>query len=67
MCNEKLEDIITTGKISGGRDRGRQKEMKLDDLRLWHGGISCMELIQNTRDQEPWTPAPSGKAHDDDD
>ena len=50
----QLEHLITTGKIKGRRDRGRQREKLLDGLVLWHGRSSPTELIDNTRDRESW-------------
>jgi hypothetical protein len=32
----KLENIVTTGKIRGRKDRGRQWENMLDSLTKWH-------------------------------
>ena len=49
-----LEHLITTGKIKGRRDRGRQREKLLDGLVLWHDRSSPTELIDNTRDRESW-------------
>jgi ribosomal 50S subunit-associated protein YjgA (DUF615 family) len=34
---EKIEQIVITGKISGWRDRGRQREKILDGLANWLG------------------------------
>ena len=48
------ENIVTTGKITGRRGRGRPREMIPEGLRQWHGGISSVELIQNTREQDMW-------------
>ena len=54
MRRGALENIVTTGKIEGKRGRGRPREMMLDGLRRWHGGISSAELIQNTKDRDLW-------------
>ena len=54
MRRGALENIVTTGKINGRRGRGRPREMMLDGLRQWHGGISSVELIQNTSDRDLW-------------
>lgn len=58
---------MTTGKISGGRGRGIQRQMLMDGLRWWHSGISLRELIQNKTYGEPWTPLSFGRAHDSND
>ena len=54
MRREALENIVTTGKTKGKRDRGRPREIMLDGLRQWHGGISSAELIPNTKDRDLW-------------
>ncbi|MFS3659968.1 hypothetical protein ACK6SD_23720, partial [Escherichia coli] len=35
MRREGLEHLVTTGKIQGRRDRGRQREKMLDGLTSW--------------------------------
>ena len=54
MRREKMEYIVTTGKIPGRRDRGRQREKILDSLTAWHGVTSVNELIAKTRERELW-------------
>jgi hypothetical protein len=54
MRRDALENIVTTGKIDGRRGRGRPREMMIDGLRRWHGGIGTTELFQNTRDRDLW-------------
>ena len=49
MRRGKLEHIVTTGKISGKRDRGRQREKILDSLTTYHGKTSTSELINITK------------------
>ena len=49
-----LEHIITTGKINGTRDRGRQREKLLDGLARWNGKNSATELIQYSKDRVLW-------------
>ena len=49
-----LENIVTTGKIEGRRDRGRQTEKMLDGLSSWHSRASTFELIANTKDRDLW-------------
>jgi hypothetical protein len=54
LRKRKLEDIMTTGKICGKRDRGRQPEKILDSLAKWMGRKTATELITSTRDQKMW-------------
>ena len=54
LRKEKLENIVTTGKINGRKDRGRQREKMLDSLTKWHGRKSTPELIACTRDRKSW-------------
>jgi ribosomal 50S subunit-associated protein YjgA (DUF615 family) len=50
LRNGKLENIVTTRKINGRKDRGRQEEKMLDSLTKWHDRKSTTELIACTRD-----------------
>lgn len=43
MKRKAFETIVMTGKISSIRVTLR--EIKLDDLKLWHGGILLVELM----------------------
>jgi ribosomal 50S subunit-associated protein YjgA (DUF615 family) len=45
-----LEHIVTTGKIMGKRDRGRQCEKILDSLAEWYGKKQTTDLISCTKD-----------------
>ena len=54
MRRGRLEHMVTTGKIEGKRDRGRQREKMLDGLTRWHGARSPAELIDKTKDRELW-------------
>jgi hypothetical protein len=48
-CNMRrggLENIVTTGKIEGRRDRGRQCEKMLDSLIAWHGLRSTEDMFR---------------------
>ena len=45
MRRGRLEHMVTTGKIEGKRDRGRQREKMLDGPTRWHGAQSPVELI----------------------
>jgi hypothetical protein len=49
-----MGDIVTTGKICGKRDRGRQREKILDRLTKWMGKKTATELITSTRDRKMW-------------
>lgn len=46
-----LENTEAAEKVSGRKGRGRQREIMLEGLGHWHGGISSMELIHYTKDQ----------------
>ena len=54
LRKQGLEHTVTTGKINGKRDRGRQREKMLDGLAAWHGKSSVPELIGCTRDRVLW-------------
>lgn len=46
MRREVFErENMTTRKINGTRGRGRPREMMLNGLRQWYGGISLTEFI----------------------
>jgi hypothetical protein len=42
---------VITGKISGRRDRGRQREKILDDLANWLGERASTEMIDKARNR----------------
>lgn len=44
-----LENIVMDGKISCRRGKGRWSQLVLDGPRQWHGGISLIRLIQDTK------------------
>lgn len=55
MRREGLEKIVTTGKIEGKRDRGRQRQKYLDGLNNLNGGnFKIIELIRATEDRNKW-------------
>ena len=54
MRREGLEHLVTTGKIQGRRDRGREREKMLDGLTSWFDKISTSELITCTKQRELW-------------
>src|ERR1700729_34138 len=49
-----MEHILTTGKIEGKRDRGRQREKMLDGLTRWQKNQSNVHTLQNARNRELW-------------
>jgi uncharacterized iron-regulated protein len=51
---DPIEHTVVTGKISGRRDRGRQREKILDGLTNWLGMKSITEMINKTRDRNGW-------------
>lgn len=50
---EKLEHV-TTGKICGRWNRGKQREKFLGSLLAWHGGVSAHELARAVGDCRMW-------------
>ena len=51
---EQIEHIVITGKISGRRDRGRQREKIFDGLANWLGKRSITEMVNKARDRNGW-------------
>jgi hypothetical protein len=51
---EKIEQLVITGKISGRRDRGRQREKIFDGLSNWLGERSITEMINKAGDRNGW-------------
>ena len=49
-----IEELITTGRIEGTRDRGRQRIKQLDNIRGWLKLDRSCEVIQSCRDREKW-------------
>ncbi|GFR63294.1 UDP-glucuronosyltransferase 2A1-like [Elysia marginata] len=45
MRREKLEHLITTGKLDGKRGRGKQREKMMDGLKRWLGSGSSTETM----------------------
>ena len=54
LRGEGLENLVTTGKFKGKRDRGRQREKILDSVKRWVGGKSTTDIISGVRDRERW-------------
>ena len=49
-----LENIVTTGKIEGKRDRGRQREKMLDGLKAWHDAESSETIFKCITNRGLW-------------
>jgi hypothetical protein len=47
-----VKSIVTTGKIEGRRERGRQGEKMLDSLIAWHGLKSTEDMFRCMADRE---------------
>ncbi|GFR77827.1 endonuclease-reverse transcriptase [Elysia marginata] len=54
MRREKLEHLITTGKLDGKRGRGKQREKMMDGLKRWLGSGSSTETMTAMGHQELW-------------
>uniref|UniRef100_A0A0B7BPW6 Uncharacterized protein n=1 Tax=Arion vulgaris TaxID=1028688 RepID=A0A0B7BPW6_9EUPU len=52
MFREGLEHLVTTGKIQGRRNCGRQREKMLYGLISWFDKISTPELINYIKEME---------------
>jgi hypothetical protein len=46
---------VTTGKISGKRDRGNQREKILDGLAVWLGEKAIADMINKAKDRNGWS------------
>eukprot|EP00112_Aurelia_sp_Birch-Aquarium-sp1_P002606 Seg129.3 transcript_id=Seg129.3/GoldUCD/mRNA.D3Y31 product="hypothetical protein" pseudo=true protein_id=Seg129.3/GoldUCD/D3Y31 len=49
-----IEELITTGRIEGTRDRGRQRIKQLDNIRGWLQLDRSCEVIHSCRDGKQW-------------
>ena len=47
-----IEELITTGRIEGTRDRGRQRIKQLDNIRGWLKLDRSCEVIHSCRDRD---------------
>ncbi|GFR65703.1 endonuclease-reverse transcriptase [Elysia marginata] len=54
MRREKLEHLITTGKLDGKRGRGIQREKMMDGLKRWLGSGSSTETMTAMGHRELW-------------
>jgi hypothetical protein len=54
LRRDKLENLVTTGKLDGKRSRGRQKEKSLDGLASWMRCGSVVEMFSSYRDRTLW-------------
>ena len=51
---EGIENLVTTGKIPGKRDRGRQREKILVDVCRWLGVKDNQDIFRDVRDRTRW-------------
>ena len=69
MRRGEIEDLSLTGRISGDRARGRQREKCMDGLIRTVGGdgSKAVQILQMTRDRgkcgNPWSPTSAGARH----
>ncbi|GFR60265.1 ankyrin-1 [Elysia marginata] len=54
MRREGLENLLTMGKLEGGRGKGRQREKMLDGLTSWMKAERVTELLLALRDRDVW-------------
>ncbi|GFR61997.1 endonuclease-reverse transcriptase [Elysia marginata] len=54
MRREKLEHLITTGKLDGKRGRGKPREKMMDGLKRWLGSGSLTETMTAMGHRELW-------------
>ncbi|GFR58388.1 endonuclease-reverse transcriptase [Elysia marginata] len=54
MRQEKLENLIITGMITGRRCRGRQREKLTDGIAKWLGMGSVEAMLQKTKMRQEW-------------
>ncbi|GFO06357.1 endonuclease-reverse transcriptase [Plakobranchus ocellatus] len=54
MRREKLEQLVTTGKLEGKRSRGRQREKITDGLATWLGPGRVTETLTAVEDRDLW-------------
>ncbi|GFO44383.1 endonuclease-reverse transcriptase [Plakobranchus ocellatus] len=51
MRREKLEHLVTTGKLEGKRSRGRQREKITDGLATWLGPGKVTDTLTAVKDR----------------
>ncbi|GFO43085.1 endonuclease-reverse transcriptase [Plakobranchus ocellatus] len=54
MRREKMEHLVTTGKLEGKRSRGRQREKITDGLATWLGPGRVTETLTAGKDWDLW-------------
>ncbi|GFO40788.1 endonuclease-reverse transcriptase [Plakobranchus ocellatus] len=54
MRREKLEHLVTTGKLEGKRSMGRQREKITDGLATWLGPGRVTETLTAVKDWDLW-------------
>lgn len=52
--DEGMENLVTTGKIPGKRDRGRQREKILDGVCRWLRVRDNKDIFRDVRDRTRW-------------
>jgi hypothetical protein len=53
-CGEIMENLVTTGKIQGIRDRGRQRKKINDGVCRWLGVKDNKDIFRDVRDRTKW-------------
>ncbi|GFN91495.1 ecdysteroid udp-glucosyltransferase [Plakobranchus ocellatus] len=51
---EKLEHLVTTGKLEGKRSRGRQREKITDGVATWLGPGKVTDILIAIKDRDLW-------------
>ncbi|GFR76719.1 retrovirus-related Pol polyprotein LINE-1 [Elysia marginata] len=54
MRQEKLENLMITGMMTGRRCRGRQREKLTDGMAKWLGMGSVVAMLQKTKMRQEW-------------
>ena len=54
MRREKLEHLVTTGRIEGKRSREKQLEKMMDGLTMWFKVRRVTDALKATRDRDVW-------------
>ncbi|GFS11076.1 retrovirus-related Pol polyprotein LINE-1 [Elysia marginata] len=54
MRQEKLENVIIPGMMTGRRCRGRQRERLTDGMAKWLGVGSVVAMLQKTKMRQEW-------------
>ena len=54
MRRQKMEHLVTTGKIEGKRSRGRQREKCIDSLATWLQSDTPRDMMESVWDRDGW-------------